>query len=406
MTNQRDILNDILSIDPDSDFLKYIIKRLPSDNYRGWHISQQNRIDLEVVEHILDSIYEVADVNFFVIPPGDYKDYKSGKNILTSDFDQFQEIRRRINSRIGKGTFDSVRKNFFTDLVRMDFFERKDRKRYGRITTKGNNLIKSKHITEKYTIFTHGVDKLWGNKISELAETISLSDYRGDFISIYEFMFILSDLESVDKISLIDSYRHLKKHQQQKVIQLIKEYADPRKFEGKTAKRDFGNWKNQTQQMMGIMKATVYFEVLPNRGFKLNRGRSGIFPDIQKRSPVPKKEYFTYHKTEKNVTFELHHVVPVRFAKNKEEMKLIDDYRNLIYISRSKHKEISKKKEEHVVLGLNPEEAIFSSFDKESVVKAENAESAIYTKDERKIENILMYNSKLLASIFEFQKSN
>ena len=262
-------------------------------------------------------------------------------------------------------------------------------------------------MIDKYKKFTDAIDKLFGNKISELVEMINLSNYRKSEISIYEFMFILSDKnEELDKIELLDSYRKLKKYKRRKVISLLKEYAKPENFEGnKTARRDFHNWKNQAQQMMSLLRTTVYFEVDQNKYFRLNVGKTGFFQPLSKRSDIPKRRYFDFHKIRKRDRFELHHIVPISSARNREEAKMIDDHLNLIYIHRGKHKAISKNRNRTVVLTIYPKEAIFSDFENEEKVKTINDKDALYTTEQKKIKKIAKYNRDLLKAIFEFEKS-
>ncbi len=127
------------------------------------------------------------------------------------------------------------------------------------------------NLVEVYGLFTAGVDQLFGHRISHRAETIYYSDFRTDKISIYEMMFLLSDPNpDLDKIALLKARRSLSKLQWRKVIGLAKAYADPRRFDGdKTTKRDFANWKNEAQQVLGLLKTTIYFEA-DSDGFKLN----------------------------------------------------------------------------------------------------------------------------------------
>lgn len=405
------ILEEILSVDENNLFLKYIVNRLRDNRYRGWHISQHNRYDLNDIELILRKIHDVAGVDYFAIPPGDYK----RDAVLSGDFQNFQTIVNRINAEMGRGTINSLKKNFFPDLEGMGFLLREKIKPnknsrpvlYGRLTPSAVEFINAGTLIDKYKKFTDGIDKLFGSKISELAEMIHLSDYVNDAISIYEFMFIFSDSnEDLDKIELLDSYRSLKKHERSKVIELVKKYANPENFEGnKTVLRDFHNWKNQAQQIMGLLKTTVYFEVDQNKFFRLNVGSTGFFQEPTKRSVIPKREYFTFHSVEKRDKFELHHIVPISSARNKEEAKMVDDYRNLIYIHRGKHKEISQNGDRNVVLTIDPNEAIFSDFENTESVKTENNKDALYTKEQKKIEKIAKYNVGLLQSIFEFEQS-
>ncbi len=362
---------------------------------------------MDEIKLILKKIYNVAGTDCFPIPPGDYKH----NAILPKDFLCYQSVVEQVFADMGKGTINSIKKNFFPDLEKMGFLAR-GRVRmsttgklvlHGKLNTAAVELIKAETLIDSYKKFTDGIDKLFGNKLSELADMLYLSDYANELISIYEFMFILSDdNEDIDKIALLASYRCLKKHKRTKVINLIKEYANPKNFKGdKTSKRDFHNWKNQAQQIMRLMKTTVYFAVDQNKSFRLNVGSTGFFQAPGKRSEVPKREYFKFHRVSKRDKFELHHIVPIASARNKNEAKLIDDYRNLLYIHRGKHKEISRKGNINVVLSIDRRKAVFASFDSDTI-KAINNKDAFYAKEKHKIKKVAKYNAELLEAIFEF----
>jgi hypothetical protein len=62
-------LQNILDIDANNDFLKYIVNRIQKTDYRGVHISQHNRYDLELVMTILNAIKNKVSNNLFEIIP-------------------------------------------------------------------------------------------------------------------------------------------------------------------------------------------------------------------------------------------------------------------------------------------------------------------------------------------------
>ena len=405
MRDPQDILKEILSIDENNRFLKYIVERIESDDYRGWHASQHNRLDLEIMQSIMQAIFDVVGRGGFVIPPGDLKDYLSEEDAY-KNFPDYKEIVHKVAPKIGKGGFNSVKKNFFPDMDRMGFLKRSEDKRIGELTQNGVDLIKDDSIFGRYKKFTDAIDKLLGSNASNLAETIHRSEYAHDAISIYEFMFIFSDTdESQDKIEILDSYRSLGRAKQERVKDLIKKYANPRNFEGnKTQKRDFNNWKNQAQQIFKLLKATVYFEVKGNDYFRLKGGDMGFFENtVSKRSTIPKKEYFEFHNVEKRNKFELHHIIPISHARNIREARIIDNYRNLIYLHKSSHKKITRAGNKNVILNINPTEATFSGFGEAKPIKAKNEVDALYTKEQNKINKVAKHNADLLQSIYDFE---
>ncbi|MDA8002038.1 MAG: hypothetical protein MPL62_12220 [Alphaproteobacteria bacterium] len=415
--SQERFLDEILSVEEGNAFLQYIVSRLRGSDYRGWHVSQHNRYALAEIEIIVQAIHDVVGAGGdFAILPRDAKDYAG----LPGEFADFAKILELSRKGMGKGTINSLKKNFFTDMDRMGFLDRSKKRRlrqfprpvpHGKLTENALAFLGAKgDLMKKYKIFTDGIDRLFGNKISRLAETISLSDYATEAISIYEFMFILSDKsEDLDKIEILGAYRSLGKYQKKNVIKLIKRYADPDQFGDKASKRDFHNWKNQIQQMMGLLKATVYFDVVPNRAMRMNALRldasdSGFFVQRPSRSATPKREYFSFHGVEKKERFELHHIVPFALARNKKEAKVIDDHMNLIYLQKAKHKQISENRNDNVVLDIDPNNAKFSDFDSNSTITATNKKDALYSDDAGKVKQVQRYNAGLLKSIFDYPK--
>ncbi|MCG2700887.1 hypothetical protein L6267_01850 [Candidatus Parcubacteria bacterium] len=410
----NDILKQIQNLNPDNKFIRYIVKRVQKNDYRGLHISQHNRYDLEYIEAVILSINKVAGDKFFKIPPGDYK--KNEGQSLVLKYNEYKTIVDKINEKTERGTYNSIKKNFFVDLDRMGFLARFDKDKnlitresrkgiyYAKLTKNAKEFIESKILLDKYRIFTNAVEKLFGYGLSEIVETLYYSDYKNTTISIYEFVFILLDdtLNRDEKIELLQSYRSLK-HKRQQFIELMKKYANPKNFAGdKTQKRDFHNWKNEAQQIFSLLKTTIYFDIAPNRYLKLNVGQTGIFSDdlLKKRSISVKIEYFNFHSINKMKNFELHHIVPFRYVKNKHEFKLIDDCKNLIYLHKNKHKEITKNKDKNIILYADDLKIELKDFDNNSIMA--NNKNAKYSKKKTKVMN--NYNGKLLESIFEFKK--
>jgi len=397
-------LQNILEIDVENSFLKYICNRIQRKNYRGWHISQHNRYDIEDIKIILKSIKAIVDGNYFAIPSGDYdKDHKFDSN---SAYNDYQEIIKAIYSEIGRGTINSIKKNFFPDLEKMGFLIREKvqiaegKVWHGKLSNEAFELVEAKSVIDRFKKYTDGIDKLFENKISELAEIIYLSDYVDDTISIYEFMFIFSDKdEAIDKIGLLSSYRSLGRYQQNDLISYIKSYANPSNFSGtKTRKRDFHNWKNQAQQIISLLKTTVYFEAEKDK-FKLNFGGNGFFEKPTARSAKSKHDYFKFHNLDKKFDFELHHIIPISAARNKKEFKMIDDHRNLIYIDRLKHKQLTDR---HIVLEIDSSSVSFVDTTRDFEITVSKDQDALYSADQ--IKNMLEYNAKLLKVIFDYDK--
>ena len=412
----NDILKQIQNLELDNDFIRYIVKRVQKDDYRGWRSSQHNRYDISDVIIILENIYKVAEDGLIKIPLGDHKGIT-----LSSEFDNYSKLIQLISSEMkskkneekAKGTIDSLKKNFFVDFHRMGLIHRYDKNEketdpwskkhvhFVSLSETGLKFVHDNDLSNRFYLLTRAIDKLFENQMEDLLNTIYYSKYRHEKIGIYELMFVFTDekISNEEKINLVESFRSLRK-KRQKVVALIKQFANPKKFVGdKTVQRDFSNWKNKIQQILYLFRNTIYFDA-DEKGFKLNVGSLGIVPEIRQRSQTAKDNYFREHSLNKTINFELHHVIPFRYAKNKYDFKLIDDYKNLIYLHKSKHRKITKNNDKNVILYADNIKVKFKDFDNNLIV-ADNNKHAKYSKKKTTIMN--NYNGKLLESIFEFK---
>jgi len=392
--------------------LEYIVDRIQDADYRGIHISQHNRYDLTRLTGILKGIYEIVGEEYFQVPLGD-----DSNGYRDSNCKEYYQIVQNINKKIGIGTINSLKKNFFVDLQRSGLLDRFDKelkiiqngKRghiyWARLTPAAIKFIESSSLTETYRIFTNAIDNLFADEITNIADTLYYSNYKNDSIGIDEFMLILSDHRSNikdKKIDLLDSYRSLKRWQKDKAGDLIRKYCNPDNFEGnKTQKRDFGNWKNESQQIFTLLKNTVYFDITQN-SLRLNTGRYGIFEEtnLKQRGLGAKQEYFRHHKIDKRVDFELHHVIEFSSVRNKEEFKLIDTWKNLVYLDKNKHAEITKRGNKNKVLTVTATEIFFDDYGNESRISARNGKSTLYASIlATRMQN---YNHEILKEIFGY----
>ncbi len=125
--------------------------------------------------------------------------------------------------------------------------------------------------------------------------------------------------------------------------------------------------------------------------------------DNTKRSNAPKQRYFELHKQEKATDFELHHMVAVSKARNKQAVNLLDDTYNLIYLHKNKHLEITKKKNTHVYLSINETIAKFCDFDS-TKIQANNGTDTLYPADSNILQKLEQYNKKAINKIYEFNQ--
>ena len=414
----KNLLN-ILNIDTKNEFLKYIVARIQRSNYRGIHISQHNRYNLELVINILNVIKNKVGNALFEIPRGDYSERENVKTYNIDDYQNFKQITDEINSCVGRTTYNSIKKNFFVDFHRMGLITRYDKNKcpsdpkkrttiyYASLTDEANKLLNADNVIRKHRIFTDALDKnLFNSYLSNLVDLMFNSQYKNDTISIYEFMFIFTDTNLDSPIKLLNEYRKLKQYQKDELLKLIQEYANPDNFIGdKTQKRDFHNWINETQQMFLLLKQTSYFQIDENnQNIALNIGGYGIFSiDNIKRSDKPKREYFEVHNLQKRNNFELHHVVAISKARSKQEVDLLDNVYNLIYLHKDKHLEITKQQNIHVYLKINETLAKFCDFTS-TRIQASNGEDALYSKDNTILQQLETHNKKIINIIYDFDQ--
>ena len=403
-----DLLRSILGVKRNDKFLAYIVERIRRDDYRGTHKSQHNRYDLDKFEKILRAIYEVVGENSFSVPGGDSGGVKEKSPTVKNQHPDFHEIYQKLKSKGVLDKPDPLRKNFFVEFSRMGFIEKYGSNGnlldpFGRTYTKtvklskeGIRFLNAKTLFEKHKIFTDGVERLLGNTLIDLISAIDLSQYRRDKFSFEEYTLIFSDdrIDGTEKIEILDAWRSLTKNQRDKVLGLIQKYCDPKRFsENKTAKRDYHNWKNETQQLMALFKMTIYFQVYDNQ-FSLNTGdKFGIFQPT--RSEGPKRKYFKEHKIQKQKNYELHHIVPLSYIRNKEEYSLIDNFKNLIYLHKEKHKEI--KKDYIFFIPKDPKIHFGNRLNTNDVVTAKRGKNTDF--DPSLLSKIKKYNRKLIKSI-------
>jgi hypothetical protein len=403
------LLSDILNIQPNNEFINYIVKRLQREYYRGVHISQHNRYDYNYIITLIEIIYKIAKDNFFEIPAGDYSERTGKKDYNIIFYPEYKQIVDSINSLTGKGTYNSIKKNFFVDLERMGLLERTRDVKYARLTKDAIHLILLNKSNKRKAIkeFTDLIDEnLFGNFLSELVEFMWLYGYEK--IDIYEYTFILNDfyITNTYKDILLRSYRNLTNIQKNKLIDLIKEFAKPENFIGdKTQKRDFHNWINESQQIFSLLKFTTYFQVIEENGVLqliLNTSNeTGIFSiNEMKRNQAIKQEYFELHNVPKLPDFELHHIIPIKVAINKKDMEKIDNVLNLIYIHKNGHKLIHKNNT-YQIKEINLEKFELNNIKTLQVNIFYNQKDVYFSTENNIINKLKKYNEKLINEYYD-----
>lgn len=408
------ILQDILQIDSSRECIKFLAKRVQSDNYRGLQISQHNRYTQKEILVILQEIYELCGDTLLQIRTSDLS--KRPYNIEGEE--KYAELTTKIASKLGRCTQDSLRKNIFVDLHRMGLIDRfnakKKRlnsfdngtKKYIALTNFGIEFLQNTDIFTQNLLFTRALENLMQGFGEEILHIIL--ELESNYLTLYEVLFFTTFLyqkldsktyNRSDIIALIRDYRTLSKFQKQALLEKIKSYCEPKNFGGdKTQKRDFHNFLNETQQILSLLTQMAYFEYNEqNLKLYIRTGTYGIYEDSTKlkRSIKEKNLYFEKHNITKEKGFELHHIVPLCLASSRAEFQVIDKWENMVYIDAFSHAKITQNNNANMRLSFENNDANFSDCN-DSVVCCENNINIKYDTNKQKL--MLDYNKHILDS--------
>lgn len=357
---QEELKNKLTGINPALDCLEFLYHRVLREDYRGTHKLQHYRWSAEYIKIVLKHF---PRNDLLLHTQGDIND-----NYIYSDEEQdFCEYLKKVNKdllKLNKSITDmGMRKIIFVNLQRMGFIDRfntkkklckinkKYRYKYVKITQRGLDFVNSKNIFEEQRNLGIALDFVFDGVVQDILDI--LNTLEPQYISVSEMMFFITylgkeyqgSLLTKDKIvEFINEFRSLKARQ--KVVEdVINEFCLPENFMGdKTDKRDFHNWKNETQSMFNSLDLMSLFEYdITNQRLLLKASINGENIAF-KRSNLMKAEYFKQHEVQKDLCFELHHIVPFYYAKDLDALKAIDNWQNLIYIDANSHRILSLDK--------------------------------------------------------------
>ena len=412
----------IANINHGNQALIFIDERIGNNKYRGSHYSQHNRYSMEQINIILTLLNKYApDKTLMVIRNTDISK-RPENNLDESDYAQFCN---EAKNESGIGTQDAMRKNIFVDLHRMKLIERYDKSKipidpfskksvkYVSISDNGLKLINQESIINRYFIYSKAINELLGGNIDILLNI--LRDYKINYISIYEYMFFISaigveldfNLSITQAVKLILEYRCLTPIQQKAVIQSLKDTLNPKNYNGsKIQKKDFHNWLNEAQQIFNLLNQTVYFIynsknnqlILADKHYKSTENPKIGHNFNLKRSHNEKSLYFKNHKIKrkKGAGFELHHIVPLAWSENVHHFKLLDKWKNMVYIDGFSHAKITQNNNKNVILGIENNNIILSDYLKQKVY-LEYLKNILYEPKNQTI--MKRYNDQLLNGV-------
>ncbi len=393
--------------------LKFIDSRIKDEKYRGSRSSQHNRYVMNQIVDILTLLDKYSpNQAMMIIRTTDVS--KRPQN--TPEEFIYAQFCDEAKQKTGIGTQDAMRKNLFVDMHRMGFIERYDKNKnpidpfsqhsvkYVSISDQGLKLINAKNILDRYFIFSKGIDTLLGGYIDILLDILRDKEYGIEKISIYEYMFFVSAINTeasfsinIDQaIDLIKAYRTLTPIQRKSVIETLKDEMKPKNYNGtKINKRDFHNWYNKAEQVFYLLNQTVYFECSGKQLF-LKKGQNSFTNTDNRldRSLNEKYQYFINHGVSKTVGFELHHVVPLSWSENIHHFKILDKWENMVYIDAFSHAKITQNKNRNIILETVKDDIKLSDYSNNEVYLKNNDNILYKTINQDKMKK---YNIDLLT---------
>lgn len=385
--NSAEFKQKLISINPALECLKFLHHRILRDDYRGTHKLQHYRWSAKYIKFVLKNLKQFSDDNGFLYHTiGDiYENYA-----YKDDEINFAKFLRNLNFDLqqaneGSVTDMGVRKIIFVNLQRMGFIERytKDKElcelgkvyrnyRYVKLTQSGLDFLNATSLFVEQKILGLALDCIFDGLVQDILDILTYFDEKQRYLSIDEMTFFVSylgknyngEILNKDKIvEFIFEFRQLGARQKI-VVKLINDFCNPKNFSGtKTDKRDLHNWKNEAQSLFDSLALMSLFE------FDREGKRLFLRTQIEgekiafKRSNTIKQEYFNNHGVEKDMIFELHHIVPFYFAKDIDALKIIDAWQNLIYIDANSHKRLTHKNGRNAIrLNFNGEDVILDDF--------------------------------------------
>lgn len=405
----------IRDIDRSNKALWYIEDRIKDSRYRGEHRSQHNRYGFDKSLKILECLNKFAPTQ----QPMQIRtvDVSKRPHNLPEE-EKYAQFCNSVKTLTGIGTQDAMRKNLFLDFHRMGFIERYDKNlkklqpsnekqsiKYVSLSALGLSLINRKNIQDKYFVFAKGIDILLKGIISNLIEILTVRTK----ISVYEIMFFVTAIDlpktefsfSVvlsEAMELIKQYNNLGPIKKKSLIKLLTQELEPQNYRGnKTNKRDFHNWKNESQQILSLLKETPYFEVRNDEiSLSTNKNLEDIFVKRLNRSLGEKISYFKNHEIKKSGGFELHHIVPLSWAESIHHFKLLDNWKNMLYIDGFSHSQITQNGNRNVKLYSRNKDFILCDFRDGKLFLLFN-KNVLYSIKRQK--ELLNYNDELLKGI-------
>ncbi len=389
-------LHDDIVLGIHSDATAFIFEAIQRLDYRGIHLSQHNRYTKEDIAVMLKALRDTLLNNNLSMLPIRTTDI-SKRPLNNPDEIHYARMVIELSNSLDRITQDSLRKNFYVDMARMGLINRFDK--HGQLN---NPFLTSK--TKFVNVSDFGlqflaeyeqnpqnmfeINRLWTLALNNLHngfETqfyslmLNLQEYSIDSISYNEFAFFASKANILPQeqiCHLIREFKNLSIFQRNTITDRIKRYANPSEnliFSNlsKTDLRDYHNWINEAQQLFSLLKDSVLFNVGDFRYDELNLrvGDLGLIDNYEtrlRRSRTQKREYFIRHNilesSIRRLGFELHHIIPLLYARNHEEFRTLDVWQNMILIDGHSHAKITQNGSRNIKLEFRDYDMLFKDF--------------------------------------------
>lgn len=391
----NDLYEDIVIGIP-SKATDYLFHRIQKENYRGEHLSQHNRYTKNTIIIILrelDISLKNNCLNMLQIRTTDI----SKRPMNTQDEHHYAMLTNTIAAHVKRTTQDSLRKTLFVDMARMGLINRFDANRtlnnpFKRSQTKFVNISKFGYeflgeVNAK-TPNAFKINRLWTDALNNLHNDfeallydfmLNLQAEKIDSINYDDFAFFVSDLQNMHSNTLLNlllEFKRLSLFQKEKIISSIKKYANPSKnniFNNtpKTKCKDYRNWINEAQQIFMLLDDSVLFGIgdfIPKE-LNIRTGNMGLISNNTirlKRSVAQKNAYYVQHNIDpvsiKGLGFELHHIVPLAYARSQNDFSTLDRWENMILIDGHSHAIITQNGNKNIELNFNGFDILFKDF--------------------------------------------
>ena len=322
-----------------------------SRTYRGLHVAQHNRIGPERLTAILEGVAQAADSRWFIVPPGD--DPAPSRthdpaipHPLRATYPDYFSVLDAITRAGVPVTFNSLKKNHFPNLDDMGLLERQEMSRgnfRARLTSAATDIVTESDERTRQGHIGRARERLFASR--DPAFLRELFELLGDIstLSDTELMLFVSDRDQ-DRSKhqeLIRAYRRMALLQRVVLLSEYERRCDATIGLPKVKRLDWGNWRNQAQQIISLLQLVTGFVVPEGAGERVVVRSDRPVPSgyTRTRSNGVKDKALALHSLTRQEGWELHHIVPIEYATCDAEMQLIDSPENLLCLTKEAHRQ-------------------------------------------------------------------